>query len=137
MIVGRVSIAAVAAVLLAGCARPLPVDPCSADPAFAPWDANEPAPAPAATRPPDPTSGTADALIATYQRRLRRPELPGAGCQFHPTCSEFARQALRRYGIVGLLFAFDRLLIREQPLAGPSYPPACVGGEPRWHDPVP
>lgn len=120
-------------VMFAGCARPVPVDPCAAGPGFAPWDQ----PGPDAVRPQTAADGAADALVVVYQQRLRRPELPGAGCRFHPTCSAFAREALGRYGVVGLLLAFDRLLIREQPFAGPSYPPACVDGEARWHDPVP
>lgn len=40
-------------------------------------------------------------LIFLYQRLLS-PVLTfvfGSGCRFHPTCSEFARQAILRYGL--------------------------------------
>lgn len=49
----------------------------------------------------------------------------GPRCRFHPTCSEYSRQALERYGLLrGGWLSLCRL-VRCQPL--------CDGG----HDPVP
>ena len=51
-------------------------------------------------------------LIFLYQR-LVSPVLVvvfRSGCRFHPTCSEFARQALLRYGLWrGFLMSIGRL----------------------------
>lgn len=122
---------ALLALLLAACtaARPSPCDPA---PAFAPWDG-----AASSERDRAPPDGAADGLVAVYQRHLRRPALPGQGCPFHPTCSAFAREALARWGVLGLILIVDRVFIREHPLAGASYAPVCAGGRTRWHDPVP
>jgi uncharacterized protein len=53
------------------------------------------------------------ALLAAYKRRLS-PHLPRA-CRFTPTCSEYARLALLRYGLLrgGALAAYR--LLRCQP----------------------
>jgi putative membrane protein insertion efficiency factor len=62
-------------------------------------------------------------LLAGYKRWIS-PLLPPA-CRFHPSCSEYAREAIERHGAgPGLLLALRRLL-RCQPF--------CVGG----FDPVP
>jgi putative membrane protein insertion efficiency factor len=54
------------------------------------------------------------ALPALYKRWLS-PLLPRA-CRFSPTCSEYARLAILKYGVVrGVGFAVGRL-IRCQPL---------------------
>jgi putative component of membrane protein insertase Oxa1/YidC/SpoIIIJ protein YidD len=116
---------------LAGCAAPARSSPCAA-PGFAPWDA-----APSRAVAPTSPSGVADGLVAAYQRWLRRPTLPGAGCPFHPTCSAYARQVLDRWGPLGLVLVFDRLFVREHVAAGARYPTACTGGHTRWHDPAP
>ena len=51
-------------------------------------------------------------LIFIYQR-LISPVLTaffGSGCRFHPTCSEFARLAVLRYGVRrGCLMTISRL----------------------------
>ncbi len=56
---------------------------------------------------------TADrAVVGTIglYRRLLSPLLPPA-CRFHPTCSDYAEQAIRRYGIRrGGWMALRRLL---------------------------
>lgn len=116
---------------LVGCAAPARSSPCAA-PGFAPWDA-----APSRAAAPASPSGVADGLVAAYQRWLRRPTLPGAGCPFHPTCSAYARQVLDRWGPLGLVLVFDRLFVREHAAAGARYPTACTGGHTRWHDPAP
>jgi putative membrane protein insertion efficiency factor len=62
-------------------------------------------------------------LLAAY-KRLVSPWLPPA-CRFRPTCSEYAFEAISRYGLLrGSWLALKRLL-RCQPL--------CRGG----FDPVP
>jgi putative membrane protein insertion efficiency factor len=63
------------------------------------------------------------ALIAIY-KRLLSPFL-GARCRFHPSCSDYAREAVSRFGAGrgGLLAAWR--IVRCQPL--------CAGGI----DPVP
>ncbi len=61
--------------------------------------------------------------IGFYQRRIS-PML-GPRCRFHPTCSQYAEEAIREYGALrGGLMALWRIL-RCQPL--------CKGG----YDPVP
>ena len=49
------------------------------------------------------------APIRLYQRTIS-PALP-ARCKYHPSCSEYAVQAVRRYGVLrGLVLAGWRLL---------------------------
>jgi uncharacterized protein len=52
----------------------------------------------------------------------------GWGCRFEPTCSQYARQALQRYGLWrgGCVAAYR--LLRCNPLGGHGYDP--VGREP-------
>jgi len=48
-------------------------------------------------------------LIAFYQRHIS-PAFPGK-CRFRPTCSEYATQAIRKYGAAkGGLLALRRIL---------------------------
>ncbi len=51
--------------------------------------------------------GPALALVAGY-RLLLSPILP-ATCRFHPTCSAYADQALRRFGLGGIFLTLARL----------------------------
>lgn len=63
------------------------------------------------------------ALVRLYQRLLS--PLLGTNCRFHPTCSQYAIEAIRVHGaVVGSGYACWRI-VRCQPL--------CKGG----HDPVP
>ena len=71
---------------------------------------------------------TASQLVWVYQKTVS-PALvalnPACGCRFAPTCSHYAREALREHGLVlGLFFTLRRLV-----KCGPWHP----GGE----DPVP
>jgi len=80
--------------------------------------------------------GILDALVAWYQHGGART-LPGVGCPFAPTCSAYARTALRRYGPVGLILIVDRLIVREHAVAGAYYPTICVANTTRLVDGVP
>ena len=67
-------------------------------------------------------------LVWVYQKTLS-PALvalnPACGCRFAPTCSHYAREALREHGLLAGLF----LTLRRLGKCGPWHP----GGE----DPVP
>ena len=60
-------------------------------------------------------------VIRFYRRRLS-PGLPRA-CRFYPTCSEYAEEAIRRFGAVrgGQLAA--RRILRCHPFARGGYDP--------------
>jgi len=63
-------------------------------------------------------------VVRAYQLLLS-PHL-GRTCRFHPTCSEYAVEALRTYGVVrGLVLTVYRLA-RCHPWGGHGYDP------PRW-----
>jgi len=60
-------------------------------------------------------------LIRAYQLLLS-PVLPPA-CRFYPTCSEYAREAVEKRGLLmGLLLSVKRLA-RCHPLGGHGYDP--------------
>jgi putative component of membrane protein insertase Oxa1/YidC/SpoIIIJ protein YidD len=81
--------------------------------------------------------GILDALVAWYQVHARARTLPGTGCPFAPTCSAYARTALRRYGPLGVILIVDRLIVREHAVAGAYYPTTCVANTTRLVDGVP
>jgi putative membrane protein insertion efficiency factor len=61
--------------------------------------------------------------IRQYQRFLS--PLLGQNCRFHPTCSQYAVEAIGKYGaLVGMYYALRRILRCH---------PFCAGG----YDPVP
>jgi len=66
---------------------------------------------------------TADSLVRFYQ--LTFSSLVGNCCRFQPTCSEYARQSIQKYGIIRGGFLTIKRLLRCHPWA--------KGG----HDPVP
>lgn len=60
-------------------------------------------------------------LIRLYQITLS--PLLGANCRFHPSCSQYAIDAIQKYGAIrGSWFAARRLL-RCQPFAKGGYDP--------------
>ena len=62
------------------------------------------------------------APIRLYQRTIS-PALP-ARCKYHPSCSEYAVQAVRRYGVLrGVVLAGWRLL-RCNPWSHGGFDPA-------------
>ena len=61
------------------------------------------------------------ALRAAY--RTIRPALGGAACRFHPTCSEYALQAVHKHGVVKGTGLAARRLARCHPLPPGGYDP--------------
>ncbi len=47
-------------------------------------------------------------VIKTYQLTLS--ELQPDVCNFHPSCSRYGEAAVKKYGVIGVLMAGDRLL---------------------------
>ena len=65
-------------------------------------------------------------LLRAYKRAIS-PQLPTA-CRYVPTCSEYAMEAVERYGAVrGGWLALTRLL-RCHPFAGAGYDPVAGPG---------
>lgn len=47
--------------------------------------------------------------LIIFYRRFISPLKPPS-CRFYPTCSEYAEQAIRKYGLKGVFLAFKRVL---------------------------
>lgn len=60
-------------------------------------------------------------LIRAYQL-LVSPYLPGS-CRYHPTCSSYGLEAIRRHGALAGLWLTLRRLLRCHPWAGWGYDP--------------
>jgi putative component of membrane protein insertase Oxa1/YidC/SpoIIIJ protein YidD len=107
--------------------------PCAGPRAFAPFDERPASPVdrPHASEP----TGMLDAIVGWYQRQGRARMPPGVGCPFAPTCSVYAREALRRYGPLAIVLIVDRLIVREHAAAGAYYPTICVARTTRLVDP--
>ncbi|MEE2658531.1 MAG: membrane protein insertion efficiency factor YidD [Candidatus Latescibacterota bacterium] len=60
-------------------------------------------------------------LVRTYQLVLS-PHLPRA-CRYHPTCSEYAAEAIHRYGALGGLRRAVGRLLRCRPFGAYGYDP--------------
>jgi len=71
-------------------------------------------------------------LLRAYKWAIS-PMLPPS-CRFVPTCSEYAMEAVDRYGILrGGLMALARLL-RCHPFARAGYDPVVKDGKPQWEE---
>jgi putative membrane protein insertion efficiency factor len=70
---------------------------------------------------PSPAGRAALRLIAVWQRFLS-PLLPRA-CRFHPTCSEYCAESIRRHGFLRGLGEGFRRLLRCQPLSRGGFDP--------------
>jgi len=57
-------------------------------------------------------------LITLYQKIYHQPH-----CRYIPSCSEYLRQAVDRYGVIPGLFLGLKRILRCHPLAGYGYDP--------------
>ena len=60
-------------------------------------------------------------LISIYQRLIS--PLVGPCCRFHPTCSEYAKQALESHGLVMGIWLTIKRLSKCHPLGGSGFDP--------------
>jgi putative membrane protein insertion efficiency factor len=61
-------------------------------------------------------------LLLTGYRKTVSPWLPAA-CRFYPTCSDYAQQAIDKYGILKGVFYGVRRLARCHPCHSGGYDP--------------
>ena len=61
------------------------------------------------------------ALIRVYQYTLR--PLLGASCRFYPSCSDYAREALEKYGAFKGVYLAARRILRCHPYHPGGYDP--------------
>ena len=60
-------------------------------------------------------------LISIYQRIVS--PLIGPCCRFHPTCSEYAKEALESHGLVMGIWLTIKRLSKCHPLGGSGFDP--------------
>jgi len=60
-------------------------------------------------------------LISIYQRLIS--PLVGPCCRFHPTCSEYAKEALESHGLVMGIWLTMKRLSKCHPLGGSGFDP--------------
>ena len=60
-------------------------------------------------------------LISIYQRLIS--PLVGPCCRFHPTCSEYAKEALEGHGLVMGIWLTIKRLSKCHPLGGSGFDP--------------
>jgi putative component of membrane protein insertase Oxa1/YidC/SpoIIIJ protein YidD len=74
-----------------------------------------------------------DKVLRFYQENISSHD--GARCLFYPTCSQFAGQTVKEYGLfLGMLMTIDRMVYREDPLSLQYY--SYYEQMDRYHDPV-
>jgi putative membrane protein insertion efficiency factor len=74
-----------------------------------------------------------DRVLRFYQENISSHD--GARCLFYPTCSQYAVEAVKEYGLfLGMLMTIDRMVYREDPLSLQYY--SYDGQKDRYHDPV-
>ena len=64
-------------------------------------------------------------LISIYQRLIS--PLLGPCCRFHPTCSEYAKEALESHGLVMGIWLTIKRLSKCHPLGGSGFDPVPSG----------
>ncbi len=64
-------------------------------------------------------------LISIYQRLIS--PLMGPCCRFHPTCSEYAKEALESHGLVMGIWLTIKRLSKCHPLGGSGFDPVPSG----------
>ncbi|NMA95059.1 MAG: membrane protein insertion efficiency factor YidD [Clostridiales bacterium] len=60
-------------------------------------------------------------LIGFYQKRISS-NLPNT-CRFHPTCSQYAREAIEKYGALKGIFLAVRRILKCHPFNKGGYDP--------------
>ena len=65
-------------------------------------------------------------LISIYQRLIS--PLVGPCCRFHPTCSEYAKEALESHGLVMGIWLTIKRLSKCHPLGGSGFDPVPRSG---------
>ena len=82
-----------------------------------------------------PPLSTAEAALTFWFRLYQHFITPANGptCTFTPTCSAYAYQAVRRYGLVGVLMGVERLMRSHAP--SPHYTLRWRGGRLTLGDP--
>jgi len=68
-----------------------------------------------------PITSLAILLIVLYQRTLSR--VLGANCRFQPTCSQYTRLAIEKYGVIGGIWRGGRRILRCHPWHPGGYDP--------------
>ncbi len=72
-------------------------------------------------------------LLISFFQTVISP-VDGASCDFYPTCSAYAKQALQKHGLfIGLVMASERLCRLHSP---EGYAPVEKFGSYYYHDPV-
>ena len=66
-------------------------------------------------------------LISIYQRLIS--PLVGPCCRFHPTCSEYAKEALESHGLVMGIWLTIKRLSKCHPLGGSGFDPVPRSNE--------
>jgi putative membrane protein insertion efficiency factor len=64
------------------------------------------------------------ALVRLYQLTISR--LLPSSCRFYPSCSEYTRQAIERYGVVDGVWLGVKRLVRCHPFNPGGYDPVPV-----------
>lgn len=79
-----------------------------------------------------PFAKIADFLIRLYQLFLSpfQQLFPGMGCRFHPSCSQYARDALREHGFFRGLWMALRRIARCHPFHPGGYDPVPPSRKP-------
>ena len=72
-------------------------------------------------------------LIALYGTQVS--PATGERCSLHPSCSEYARQAIRKHGLLGLPIYADRN-VREPDVVSKQDRPVVVNGRRKFADPI-
>jgi putative component of membrane protein insertase Oxa1/YidC/SpoIIIJ protein YidD len=73
------------------------------------------------------------AVLDLYRTQIR-PAI-GQRCSLHPSCSEYARQALSRHGLLGIALIGDRA-VREPDLVAAQADPIVINGRRFYRDPL-
>ena len=60
-------------------------------------------------------------LIEKYQRYIS--PIFGKSCRFYPTCSEYTKQAIKKYGVIKGSFYGIKRIIRCNPFSKGGYDP--------------